>query len=247
VTEVSSSRSAVVVFACDPRIEAARKPFLGGRSATLHAAMLADTVERLRSSAGDLILAWRGEESRAWALRPHALVHQRGKTFGERLAQAGRDVVALGYGRIALVAADCPRLTAAEVDGALARLERREVVVIGPAPDGGVYLFAYPAPLAARLGEESLPWGTSELSEALRRRLDELGIAAELLEEREDIDTVESLTRVLRSAPDSRLARLIRRSLPTGLSFLSQGEASETTPLLVLRSPFPRPGSRRRS
>ncbi|HEY3174807.1 MAG TPA: DUF2064 domain-containing protein [Candidatus Polarisedimenticolia bacterium] len=64
---------------------------------------------------------------------------QRGGSFGERLANALRDARALGYRRIVAVPADTPALGERHLRAAFEALESRDVV-LGPAPDGGVYL-----------------------------------------------------------------------------------------------------------
>src|SRR6185436_5215285 len=75
----------------------------------------------------------------AGALGATGRLPQRGRTFGERLRHAFADVRALGYERIVSVPIDCPRLGTAELASAFAHLDEGRPV-LGPSPDGGVYL-----------------------------------------------------------------------------------------------------------
>ncbi len=64
---------------------------------------------------------------------------QRGGGFGERLENALADARALGYGEILVVPGDVPRLGAPQLAHAFDLLAERPVV-LGPSPDGGIYL-----------------------------------------------------------------------------------------------------------
>lgn len=229
---MSEDRVALVLFVCDPRIEAARKPILGGYSVGVHAALLADAAERLRAARADLVLAWRGEEARAWALKPRAVVVQRGRSFGERLSGAVRDAVALGYAKVVVVGSDCPSLDATMVDTAVAKLAEVDVVVV-PARDGGVNLLAVRAAHLAKLEFASLPWETHTLGEALTRALTAAGLTTLTLTACDDLDNAEALGRHLEANPDSRLARLVRRALPPNATFPPlRGRGTRTSLLL---------------
>ena len=73
------------------------------------------------------------------------VVRQSGHGLGQRLAAAFADCGGTGF----LVAMDTPQLTAADLDHALAALERPDVdAAIGPTPDGGYWGigFSRPAP-----------------------------------------------------------------------------------------------------
>jgi hypothetical protein len=76
---------------------------------------------------------------------------QRGRSFGERLENAFADARALGYQKIVAVPGDVPQLGAAVLARAFELLETRRTV-LGPSPDGGVYL------LGCRLGRQPGCW-----------------------------------------------------------------------------------------
>jgi len=225
------------VFACDPRIEAARKPFAGGRSAAVHAALLADTVERLRPLGIDIVLAWRGDEERAAKLQPRAVVAQRGRSFGERMGHAAHDVAALGYARLVFVGADCPTLTGIEIRDALDRLDRTEVVIV-PAKDGGINLLATSLMAIERIAFENLPWETEQLHGEMVRALAAAEVESESLAAREDVDRLESLIRFLRAEPGSRLARLLEGVLNPDARSSVMSERSGRAPLVLFGPSF---------
>lgn len=228
---------AVAIFACDPRIEAARKPIVGGHSVAVHAALLADTVERFRTLGAAVVLVWRGEEARARALAPRAVISQRGRSFGDRIANAARDVAALGYARMTLVGADCPALSAADVSAALGLLDRVDVA-IGPADDGGVNLIALRSDSVDKIPLAELPWETERLRYDLEDALRAAGLRHELLAMLADVDTAGSLERYLRAAPESLLARLVDRILQPPTVCRDAGSVAAREPLLLFGSSF---------
>jgi glycosyltransferase A (GT-A) superfamily protein (DUF2064 family) len=132
---------------------------------------------------------------------------QRGSTFAERLANALADVRQLGYEEIVVVPGDVPGLEARHLLAAFARL-RACPTVLGPSPDGGVYL------LGVRGGFEPIlagvPWCTAHVFETL---LANAGRAA-VLPALADVDSHAHL-RALRSVPDldAELAFLVAELL----------------------------------
>lgn len=64
---------------------------------------------------------------------------QIGGTFGERLTHAFQAARSLGYRQIVAVPTDAPALGAGELADAFDALQSHEMV-LGPSPDGGVYL-----------------------------------------------------------------------------------------------------------
>lgn len=118
---------------------------------------------------------------------------QRGGTFGERLENAFADARALGYAEIVAVPGDVPELRAAHLEEAFEAL-RREDVVLGPSPDGGVWL------IGARVETASLfagiPWRTRRVFGALQRNAPGAALLVALL----DVDHPGDLAALRRSA-----------------------------------------------
>lgn len=127
---------------------------------------------------------------------------QRGACFGERFADSFDAAFARtgddGQGsqssapgpRVIAVGTDTPGLRAHHVTRALALLgrgdDRRERVVVGPSPDGGLYLLAADRPLGALL--RRVRWCRSNTLAHLRLELEAAGLSVVLLEPLADLD-----------------------------------------------------------
>ena len=70
---------------------------------------------------------------------PRHAISQRGGSFAERLSGAFADAAACGYTEILAVPTDVPGLGSAQLAAAFRRLSTAPMV-LGPSPDGGVYL-----------------------------------------------------------------------------------------------------------
>lgn len=134
----------------------------------------------------------------------HALP-QRGLGFGERLRNAFEDARAAGYSEIVAVPGDVPGLSGTQLSAAFHALETRDVV-LGPSPDGGVWL------IGSRLGTDlselfdKVTWRTADVFSALVRNAPDaafLGVLA-------DVDSPSDLA-FLASEPglDPELAALL--------------------------------------
>jgi uncharacterized protein len=169
-------------------------------AAELHAAFLADLVERLRGGSFEMMVAWAleaGEEIPREVPGGSVLpgVRQVGADLGERLHGALWDASRNGAA-VAAVGSDHPDLAVELVEEAYEKVEAGTDVVLGPAEDGGYYLVALrPAAVAARLFAE-IPWSTERALEATLARCRELGLTVELLPQAADVDTPEDLRRL---------------------------------------------------
>ncbi len=161
-------------------------------------------------------------------------IPQRGAGFGERLAAAFDRALALGgdefgdgaedagqAGPLVAVGTDTPGLRPTHVERALALLgddaasARR--VVVGPSPDGGLYLLAARRPLGDLL--RRVAWCRTGTLASLLATLRAAGLAVELMEPLADLDRPADLERWIarRTAggrgPMARLAALLDRLL----------------------------------
>ncbi|MCB9650261.1 MAG: DUF2064 domain-containing protein [Deltaproteobacteria bacterium] len=209
----------VLLFARSDAAEARAKG-LGPRGAALFALArerLACAVAALPGV--DLVVA-----GAAGALTPCHVLPQRGATFGARFRAAVEDARALGYREVVVVGLDVPRLDAGCLRAAFAALARGEVV-LGPSPDGGVYLVG--------LGEADL----SRLDRVrwLGRRVQaDLAIAwpeATWIEARADVDGGADVKRAARG--DRTWAAVLRTLWPPVL-------APALAPRMVASVPSPR-------
>jgi rSAM/selenodomain-associated transferase 1 len=165
-------------------------------AAELHAAFLADLLDRLRDGDFELRLAWALDPGEEIPAGPVPGVRQEGSDLGERLYRAlsapgARTVMALG--------SDHPTLPLSLIHRAFETLEAPEAgagVVLGPAEDGGYYLIALRAGAVQRRLFEGIAWSTDRVLPATLERCRELGLAVELLPEASDVDTPEDLRRL---------------------------------------------------
>ena len=133
---------------------------------------------------------------------------QRGEGFGERLSNAFADARDLGYREIVVVPGDVPGLSASHLAAAFTALEAQPTV-LGPSPDGGVYLIGARRPVDRLF--EGVRWCTGSVLADLRARAG----AAALLPPLADLDRASDLRRLERDPaldpPVRRLVREIRR------------------------------------
>jgi hypothetical protein len=129
---------------------------------------------------------------------------QRGAGFGERLANAFADVRELGYDEIVAIPSDVPGLRSDHLHAAFRKLGRGRTV-LGPCPDGGVYLIGARGPVGTLL--EGVRWQTGAVLSDLRRR----ALDAVLLAPLTDVDRWHDLTRLAsEDGLDDDLCALIR-------------------------------------
>lgn len=105
-----------------------------------------------------------------------------------------------------LIGADCPLIDPDVIESAASKLESHDVV-LGPADDGGYYLIGLRGPWRSDYESlfVSMPWSSDAVMSETRTRCQNQRLALATLENREDIDTIESLDRLrtlLRSRED---------------------------------------------
>jgi uncharacterized protein len=142
---------------------------------------------------------------------PDVALHAQGEGgFGDRLAEAfdaagpapgapvmvvGTDTPGLGAGRLRRAAAALVHATGPT------DLTRSGRVVIGPSPDGGLYLLAADRPLGDLL--RRVPWRRRRTLAALTRELERAGLAVHLLPPLADLDRPADLDGWLARRPKS--------------------------------------------
>jgi rSAM/selenodomain-associated transferase 1 len=140
-------------------------------------------------------------EVAALAPVPVACVAQRGDTLGERMYNGASDMARLGFNAVILIGADLPTLPSAHVSAAVLAAQRRDVLVLGPAADGGYYLIGgreLPWPLF-----DQIPWGTAAVLERTAEAAAALGLAVELIPPWYDVDGSADLRRAVADADPS--------------------------------------------
>ncbi len=146
-----------------------------------------------------------------WLPEGFEVVTQRGGGFGERLANAVRDV----GGPLLMVGMDTPQLTRAQLAAALERLGDAAVdAVLGPTPDGGYWAIGLSAADPSVFA--GVPMSTPRTGAAQRARLEALGLRTAPLEPLRDIDTFDDAVAVATLAPWTRFAATLELLGVTG-------------------------------
>ncbi|HEY0555241.1 MAG TPA: TIGR04282 family arsenosugar biosynthesis glycosyltransferase [Thermoanaerobaculia bacterium] len=190
------------------------------QAAALHAAFLADLLDRLEGGDFELRLAWALDEGEAVPQGAVPGVRQEGSELGERLYRALSTAAAeAGAFAVAALGSDHPTLPVALVERAFERVEGGADVVLGPAEDGGYYLIALRAgAVAPRLFAE-IAWSTKLVLPATLVRCRELGLTVELLPMAADVDTPDDLRRLASRMEADDLGCPRTRALLASLGF----------------------------
>ncbi len=178
-------------------------------AAELHAAFLADLLDRLREGDFELRLAWALDPDEEIPEGPVPGLRQEGSDLGERLYRALSSGESAGDARTVMaLGSDHPTLPLDLIHRAFETLETPEAgadVVLGPAEDGGYYLIALRAGDVHPRLFEAIAWSTEQVLPATLERCRELGLAVGLLPEASDVDTPEDLRRLAERMTDSDL------------------------------------------
>lgn len=188
----------LLIFSKAPRpglVKTRLIPLLGSTGAcTLYCSLLEATLARMTESGlcpVELVCAPDTDHEYFQHCRQHypvGLQPQSGGSLGERMSHALRDC--LQRSRLAiLIGADCPTLTAGDIEIALEQLSSGSDIVLGPARDGGYYLVGMSTHHAGMFAD--IPWGTGEVLERTLCQADKLRLQYHLLEPRSDMDTPE--------------------------------------------------------
>lgn len=136
------------------------------------------------------------EEGAGWqALRgifPYAvsMLPQRGYGLGERMYNAIRSVLAMGYGKCVLIGSDIPEITAAHLQSGFDALESADVT-LGPTEDGGYYLVGMKKPNKAVF--EKQEYGTDSVYDNAVAAVKEAGLSFAPAMMCRDVDTPQDL------------------------------------------------------
>ena len=160
---------------------------------------------------------------------------QRGNGFGERLKNAFEDARKAGYAEIVAVPGDVPGLSRAQLAAAFRALETRDIV-LGPSPDGGVWLIGSRAGTDLSELFERVPWRTAGVFPGLVRNAPDAALLDALL----DVDRPSDLA-ALAAEPgvDPALAALLRslRPVPVLPTRVRAARKHGSRPLAPARAP----------
>lgn len=136
-------------------------------------------------------------------------------SFGTRLARAIASVDDLRGGPLLVAAADVPGLDTRVLSEALTALATEDAV-LGPSPDGGIYLLGLSRPLDLDLTR--IRWCTPFAARDLGAALVATGTKVARLAPRRDLDTRRDLARALAESALGRLAPALVRALRSALA-----------------------------
>lgn len=132
------------------------------------------------------------------AFGAHAAAMQTGANLGDRLSMAFSERFFFHRtDKVIAIGADDPLLPRALIDHAFALLESCEYV-LGPASDGGYYLFGCRAQSFEPDVFRGIEWGTASVLSATLKHIAGTGRTVALLPERFDIDTAADLQQYAR-------------------------------------------------
>lgn len=178
----------VLLFARTPKQEALAKGF--GRQA----ALFEFTRGRLEAAAASL----EGVDL--------FVPQQSSGTFGEKLANAFGQARAAGYVQIVVVPIDAPALGVREIADAFDELHTHDVV-LGPSPDGGVYLLGLSGDSGAVARFDEVRWLTSTVASDLMVCFPSAAVLTSVIA---DVDRRTDMTRLRHDAAlDADLAALL--------------------------------------
>lgn len=131
---------------------------------------------------------------------------QRGATFGEKLANATEDIFQQGYNKLITIGNDCLSLTADDLLLANEELSTNELV-LGPTPEGGVYLIGLNKAAYERKQFLELRWESSYLFHDFCTTISTDAVA--ILATKADANTAEALNKAIQQLPVTNY--LVRR------------------------------------
>ncbi|MBI2354367.1 MAG: TIGR04282 family arsenosugar biosynthesis glycosyltransferase [Deltaproteobacteria bacterium] len=173
-------------------------------AAGIYDGMLRDVLEGCRRLADVTpVLFWSRTDTPFEVLAArygHQAREQSDGDLGERMGNAFAETFTDGSDICCIIGSDSPDLPPAYIRHAFELLEGGEAdAVFGPAEDGGYYLLG----LRENRRElfEGIPWGTPQVLETSLERARSLGLRSAFLPPWYDIDTLDDLLRLTRSAP----------------------------------------------
>ncbi|HYM59371.1 MAG TPA: DUF2064 domain-containing protein [Thermoanaerobaculia bacterium] len=193
---MSQNRRCIILFARSPRAEEEAKRIRRGHRLFAH----------LRQRIADAAAAVEGAELVEITSEPAAgtgrWLPQRGDSFDVRLRNAFEDVRALGYSEVIAIPIDVPGIEARDLAEAFELLASHDHV-IGPSPDGGVYLIGMRRNPAALF--DGVHWNSSSVfSEMIAN-----DGAAAVLRMLHDVDAATDLEAALAEAVDPRTRSIL--------------------------------------
>ena len=210
-------RNAILLFTRSPLSEARVKRIerLGmARRVQLYTALTQHTINRAQASGYELVVASDTQASLFHQTGIRHVLNQHGRGFGERLENAVRETLALGYDRIAVIGNDSPGLDSDLLCTAFRNHSTGDLGLC-KAADGGVTLITLDRQTLSSLPElfDTPRWETGFVYEDLVRIAQAHGIAILSLGHGRDIDSSADLLRAACAVETSAILRVFARIL----------------------------------
>ena len=166
--------------------------------------------------------------------------NQKGRTFGERLANAYQEVFDLGYDAVIATGNDTPEIAAVNWQAVREQLNAGNCV-LGPSFRGGTYLIGLTVEAFQKNAFKQLPWQTNKLLVALQQFCERPAHAPIILETLRDLNSYHDLIKVVKTG---NIAIWLCQKIRQLLQNLVPGNASPdilSNTTLLINMPFRAP------
>lgn len=143
-----SDSTAIIFFRRSPKFECRHKKLYAGKDLNIFYQLNHHIEEEIKKTQLDYFIS--SEET------------QKGRTFGEKLANEFEKVFDLGFKNVICLGNDSPELDSKLIINASNRMQNGNVV-LGPGLDGGVYLIGISKSQFKREEFVKIPWNTSQV------------------------------------------------------------------------------------
>ncbi len=176
-------------------------------------------LNELSSDGTDIYIFYSGKDDsatvREWIGAEFHMLRQKGKSLGDKIADAFTSVFEKGYEKVAIVGSDVPDLSADILIEAFAKLDKVDAVV-SPSPDGGYNLLAMKK--FSALIFQGINWSTDTVLSETIDKFNSINYSYKLLRSLIDIDTEQDLINWLKSNGKSGLKKTIEKIYSRELS-----------------------------
>lgn len=203
-----SSKTALMVYAICPRIQAAKKAVFG----KAHLRKTLELFEKLQDNTKKIAVQ-SGLET-FWIFDHE----QEGKSFGVRYAKAFEELFQQGYDQVISIGNDIPGLEIGHILLAEKGFSTADTI-LGPAEDGGDYLIALSRSRFDQHTFANLPWNGDRLHHALKLLYKSNNGDVSQLEYLIDIDDFDSLSKFKEHSEPNVFTQFIRQLLRSILAF----------------------------
>ena len=170
----------------------------------LHAAFIADEVERCRGLTGAVLRVAHTPEGGPGGFAPlgvadRELVVQRGADLGERERHLFEDLFGEGFQKAIIIGSDLPTLPEGHLREAIDRIDTPTTVVVGPSEDGGYYLLGLMAPPPVTALPDlftNIRWSTASALHDTVAAADRCGVRVQFVAAWYDVDDESGLARL---------------------------------------------------